>query len=349
MGANQRTLTIADQSRRDLALTINSTIDPIARRYAELAERTTADLRRLLEEEATQIGAGVLSLETMRSRERAESVLAAARAGLSKYAAEGDATLRSTVEDEIVPLAVDYEHLAIMSQLPEAYRGFGSRINPNTLEAVVTRAADRASYLDTIPESIVDSIEAALTDGIALGDNPRRAVRRLTAEARGFMNAAGIDALRFMRTEMLDSYRNADMLTRTANADVVVGWVWWSAADERTCASCWAMHGSVFPAEAIGPDDHMNGRCTAIPEVRSDLSTGMAPLPSRDDLWERLGEAKQRMVLGPTRYDLYTSGRIGWSDLTKQYPAGRWRAYRAAPTVAELRERVASFPCPVSF
>jgi SPP1 gp7 family putative phage head morphogenesis protein len=336
VAVNRRTVTLAGDAREALRLTVNGTLTPVQQQYVAIAEEATRQLRTLLAKEAEQLAAGQLSLSTIRERERAEAIIRAARTALDRAGAATQTTLTNATTRQVIPLAVDYERAMVASQLPPELRGFGTTINPSTLEAVVQRAAERATYFRDLGPRTIAELEAVLTRGIAIGQNPRVAARQLTAAAERTLNRAGSSALRIMRTEMLDTYRNADLASRLSHDDVLVGWTWYSAGDFNTCASCWAMHGETFPAGMPGPDDHPNGRCIAIPEVRADLALDVPAAPSRDELWSRLSRSQQLGVMGPERLRMLDEGRP-WSAFSKQVPEGEWRAYRVATPVSELR------------
>jgi SPP1 gp7 family putative phage head morphogenesis protein len=178
-------------------------------------------------------------------------------------------------------------------------------------------------------------VNRTIVDGIVVGQNPRDAARDLMRRVGRALDGGISRAERIMRTEMLDGYRNANSVVTVANADVVGEVEWYAAADDRTCSSCWAMHGERFPVGTPGPDDHPNGRCVFIPVVRSDLAGDFPMGPSKDELWARLDERQRLRVLGPTRYEL-TGGGPPPRDFSRQVPAGDWRAYRVATPVREL-------------
>lgn len=95
-----------------------------------------------------------------------------------------------------------------------------------------------------------------LIQGMLLGKNPRA----LAPQLRAVLGGELFRSLRIARTETLRAYREATRLSYKANDDIVEGWIWHSAADKRTCGSCWAMHGTVHKLEER-LDDHPSGRC----------------------------------------------------------------------------------------
>lgn len=165
-----------------------------------------------------------------------------------------------------------------------------------------------------------------LIRGVALGWNPREMERR----ARESQGAVLSRSLKIMRTEALRPYREYAHLNYQANSHVVRGWYWSSALQTRTCASCWAMHGTFHRLDER-LDDHPNGRCTQVPAVRGfefEMQTGV-------DAFARLGADEQRAVLGEAKYDAYRTGRIGLPDLVARSESGLWGSTRREASLQE--------------
>jgi SPP1 gp7 family putative phage head morphogenesis protein len=334
-----RTAVLVAGQRTDVALTVNSAVQSAVSEYVRVAAEAERLLTVLLQREAALLAAGeTLSLETLRQQERARAVLLAVQDRLAVLAETGQVAARNALTNELVPLAVDYENALIRSQLPADLQGFGVRVSPEALEAVIVRADDRLRYLRNMSQDVARTVNRTLVDGIVVGDNPRDAARTLLRRVGRALDGGVVRAERIMRTEMLDAYRNANSVIQNANSDVVDMWEWWSAGDFNTCASCWAMHGEQFPVEVPGPDDHPNGRCARIPVVRANLRGDFPMGPSRDELWGRLDQQQRLRVLGPSRYEL-TGGGPPPRDFSRQIPAGEWRAYRVATPVRDLVNR----------
>lgn len=171
-------------------------------------------------------------------------------------------------------------------------------------------------------------LREALTTGLATGQGPRELARVLVRDLGGDL----VRALRVARNEPIRSYREASHRAYERNADVLDGWMWISALTRRTCAACWAQHGTVHPlSERL--DDHICGRCTAIPLVRGSRPNVHAGVARFSDLD---GES-QRYVLGAGAYALYAGGKITLADLVGWKHDARWgRSMR----VRSLRELV---------
>ncbi len=82
--------------------------------------------------------------------------------------------------------------------------------------------------------------KTALITGVTLGYNPRQ----IAPMVQDALNISRYRALTISRTEMLRSYRDANLQTFQANDDVVNGWIWQAALDRSTCAACIAMNGT---------------------------------------------------------------------------------------------------------
>ena len=156
-----------------------------------------------------------------------------------------------------------------------------------------------------------EMVSKSILEGVGLGRNPR-------VIARDISNALGsglTDALRTSRTVQLYSYREATRMNYLANSDVVKGWIWLAALDDRTCMSCLSMHGTVHPlSESL--NDHHNGRCAMIP-----LVTGTEDIikQSGEEWFSQLAEAAQVKQMGQGKYDAYTAGKFQFNQLSKEY------------------------------
>jgi SPP1 gp7 family putative phage head morphogenesis protein len=331
-----RTVVLVGQQRVDVALTVDRAVRNAVSEYVRVSDDAQRLLGRLLRQEADLLAAGdVLNLDQLRQRERAQRLLLTVQDRLAALGEAGQVAARNAITGELVPLAVDYENALVRSQLPANLQGFGVRVSPEVLDAVISRADARLGYLRDMTADVARTVNRTLVDGIVVGDNPRDAARTLLRRVGRGLNGGIVRAERIMRTEMLDAYRNANAVIQNANSDVVEGWEWWSSASDTTCAACWAMHGEQFANDVPGPDGHPNCACARIPVVRAALRGDFPDGPSKDELWGSLSEQQRLRVLGPTRYALTGGGPPPLSFAT-QAPAGEWRSYRVATPVRDL-------------
>lgn len=183
--------------------------------------------------------------------------------------------------------------------------------------------------LDQLGPEASTAARNALLTGLATGQGPR-VIARLMREALGGNLAR---ALTIARTETLRAYREASLQTYRANRDVVKGWIWLSAASRRTCACCWAMHGTFHRLDER-LDGHPNCRCSMLPVTRSAKELGLSaefPQPQIEPgaaRFARLPEAEQRKVLGAAKFRAYQAGQITLQDLVGRRRSERWGTMR---------------------
>jgi hypothetical protein len=153
------------------------------------------------------------------------------------------------------------------------------------------------------------SVADAIVEGVGLGNNPRVIAGIIRDDLGGGLT----DALRMTRTAQIWSYREATRANYVANSDVVGGWYWFAALDDRTCESCIAMHGT-GPYPLDEPlNDHYNGRCAMIPDVEGfDNPIGQ----TGEDWFNEQPEGKQSDILGKEKYEAYKGGAFEFKDLS---------------------------------
>jgi SPP1 gp7 family putative phage head morphogenesis protein len=187
-------------------------------------------------------------------------------------------------------------------------------------------------------------MKAALVRGVAVGDNPNVVARQIVSRCEGEFRGGLYRARTIARTELLDASRRASDQSRKANQQVLAGWRWHTALDPRTCPSCLAQNGELYPPDAPGPDDHPQGRCTAVPVTKSwadlgiDLDEPADEFPDARAWFADQSQEVQRQIMGQARLDALNSGRIGWSDLSVRRDNPGWRpSYQVAPLPASTR------------
>lgn len=106
----------------------------------------------------------------------------------------------------------------------------------------------------------------------------------------------------------LRAYREATRLDYLANDDLLEGWVWNAACDQRTCVTCFALHGRVFKLSRQMPA-HPSCRCSCTPLLKKAYRGSYEPTPG-PVLFQRADPVVQRAVLGPSAYQEYNAGRV---------------------------------------
>lgn len=157
----------------------------------------------------------------------------------------------------------------------------------------------------------VDGLTTQLINAVALGYSPRKTADMIKAGLEEGLSKA----LTIARTEQMRAYREATFQSYNVNDEYLDGWIWLSACQTRTCAACWAMHGTKHPVtERL--NDHVNGRCTMAPIVRlSDTET--LSVPMGEERFAKLSPDKQNYILGDVRYQMYKDGKLDFSSLAK--------------------------------
>lgn len=186
--------------------------------------------------------------------------------------------------------------------------------------------------------------ENALIRGLLMGKNPRETAPLL----RQVLGVTLSRALRIARTETLRAYREATRQNYQANNDIVKGWVWHSALDVRTCAVCWAMHGTVHRLDER-LDDHPNGRCAMVPqtatwdEIGKKHGIDLSGIPETNphiepgiEVFEKLPADKQLKILGQAKYSAWKDGKFTLSDLVGRKRSAVWGTYRYERSLEEL-------------
>lgn len=329
-------------------ITVSGIIDDDTRRavrgWARTWDQLASDFADALELAATQAGpGGRLSWRTANDVSRLSGALARAAAALDDLATAGRVNIVSDIGD-VVDVATELTPQVIASQLPatvgpDVARLISGRMAGDTLDRIVDRTSGRiTSLLDPLAADAEAAMRRELVRGIAVGDNPRVAARRMLDRLEGRFNGGLTRALRVARTEMLDAYRQSSAEIATTDADIVSKVVWTAALDTRTCPACVAMHGTEFPTGTAGPEGHPQCRCTFIEQTKTWRELGFAVeeppsmFPDRDVWWDSLDDADRLQVMGPGRLAALESGEVGWDSLAQRKANVGWRdAYYVTP------------------
>lgn len=319
-------LTIADRFRRLLLQEERAAASAMVRAYGGIWQEIRREIRDLAGKIEAARKAGVEVNESWLFEQGRLQALEAQAA--EQIAAFGGRVARQT--EQLQGIAIDLAE----RQFAGSMRAAGVDLALNRLpEAQIARLigflAD-GSPLDRLLVSLGPEagrrLRETLIQGVALGWNPREMERR----ARDSQGAVLSRSLRIMRTEAVRPYREYAHRNYEANRHVVRGWYWSAALQPRTCASCWAMHGT-FHELSERLDDHPNGRCAPVPAVRGydlRIETGV-------DVFSRLSADEQRAILGGAKYEAFRDGRIGLPDLVARSHSREWGSTRREASLAE--------------
>jgi len=171
-----------------------------------------------------------------------------------------------------------------------------------------------------------------------LGWNPRRTASHIREGLGGNLARA----LRIARTETLRSYRETNREVYKANRHILKGWLWASARNERTCAMCWAMDGTVHGLDEQ-LDEHICGRCTMVPLTKSwrelgfDMDDVEGKFPETGiTAFGKLSDTEQVKILGPAKYAAWKEGKFGLEDLVGRRYDPQWGWSRYEKSLKEL-------------
>lgn len=207
------------------------------------------------------------------------------------------------------------------------------RVEAEAIAAIVERTVEQiTSATRPLSALAANSMKRALVRGVALGENPRVAARRMVDRVQGEFNGGLSRALVIARTEILDAHRSSTAAAQLANADVLSGWMWLAKLDKRTCPACWARHGTVHDLAETGPDDHQQGRCARLPVTKSWAELGFhdviepAPLvPDAGQVFADLSRADQLRIMGPIRLKALDTGVLSLADMAVPKNNPGWR------------------------
>ena len=288
---------------------------------------------------------GTIPARTVARNQRVTQALQHAAEQLDGLASTTEVTVANDLQT-IVLDAANTKYEALLRQLPEgAEHAWLNRLNTVALDAIVARTTQQI-HSATIPlsDETVRAMRAELVRGITVGSNPNETARRIVRRTEGQFNGGLARAARIARTETLDAYRTADLQSAQANRTVIQSRIWMATLDSRTCGSCLANHGTEWPIDQFGPEDHHQGRCVFIEQTKSWAELGFTGIEDnsldlaaqRDAWWDNLTDDTQEHILGPGKYELWQNGEITWSDLSKRVDNPGWRPAQVETPLKEL-------------
>ena len=248
----------------------------------------------------------------------------------------------AVVEDEVRGAQLDAARLANQA-VPELVQGTLEGMTPALQSGIM-------GAFQVLPDDAIMALVGALQEGSPLAELFERygseaakelgdilvrglasgiGARKVAAEMRRVLGIPLSDALRISRTEIMRSFRAATLADYRANSHIVKGWVWHSALDPRTCMACVAMHGTEHGLDE-SLDDHVNGRCVAVPmtvsprDIGIDIDWEQEPVETGEAWFARQTEGVQREMMGLGKYEAWRNGDIEISQLAKEVTDARW-------------------------
>lgn len=251
---------VAERQREAILAGERAASSQLVEAFGGMWQRIRREIDDLLEKRAAAEAKGeVIGPEWLWKQNRLDALLSQVERELRIYA-EFASPLVTNAQGEAVDMALWHSEELVRA----ATRQVGIAVNWNNLPLDSLRSligfTSNGSPLRRMFDSLGPEISALIRDGliqgVTLGWNPERIAGQLRAYfARGLTQA-----LTVCRTEVMRAYREGTQASYQENDDILTGWVWNAACTPRTCAMCWAMHGTQHPfTERL--DDHPNGRC----------------------------------------------------------------------------------------
>lgn len=350
MAVNPKVVRLTAQQRAALNRTVNGVTRTLTAAWAQAWDQVAQEWAAALTElvSAGEDGKWPTRSQVMRA-ERAQRAVEATQKLLSDLAAEGSATISGKLPD-LSTAAADWQARLVGAQMPPAagadvVAGVAfNRVDPLALESIVARTTQQITALSfAISPEATAAIQLELIRGVAVGDNPRAAARRMLKKVEGRFNGGLARANNIARTEMLDAHRASAHAQDLANADVLTGWEWSTKLDSRTCISCLVQNGSTHELDEPGPLDHQQGRCARIPITKSWRELGYdidEPAGIRTDAkkwFDGLSKEEQVAIMGKERLKAYQSGTASWDELSTRRTTSGWRDSFVPTPVSDLR------------
>jgi SPP1 gp7 family putative phage head morphogenesis protein len=345
---------VIKQYRRDLLAKERSAASELVRVYGEAWKRIKAELERLhTEYEAAKARGEKVDVSWIYQYNRARAFRDQVERELLTFAQYADGKIREQQFEAIEAAESHAERLTrlALGKPPAGLAVSWNRIDRASVETLLgmTQAESPLhQLLLSIAAAGAKDAEKALVQGMLLGRNPRE----VAVDLRRALGTTLSRALTIARTETLRAHREATRASYQANSDIVKGWIWHSALDTRTCAMCWAMHGTEHSIDEV-LDDHPNGRCSMIPktstweEIGAKYGIDLSGIPDTNPViesgisqFEKLPAEQQIAILGQAKYKAWKDGQFTLSDLVGRKRSKIWGTMRYEKSLNKLQKKV---------
>ena len=308
-----------------------STSREMATRYMGLVRTLEGQIAALAERLAREAAAGVThTTGSLYRMDRFNEMLGQLRAEYAVYSKWASGKIRAE-RDASAALAKDHVGKLVAGTRLAGRFDRVSDAAVRQMMAQLSAGTPLQTLLAGAYGDAADAVAARLLAGTAMGTNPR-------VVAGGAADALGVGLSRILtvaRTEQLRAYREPqrDLLNQLG----IIQYKRIATQDDRTCIGCLCEDGNLFDTEEIF-DAHPNCRCTMVPVV-----PGVQPpaWQSSEAWFGAQDEATQLSIMGPGRYELYSSGSVGWSDLSAKTWSDEWGGAIVPANVGDLRNLAA--------
>ena len=335
---------VAEQHRRELLQRERRAASEMVRAYGEAWKRIKARLDDLSEQIAQARARGEeVSPSWLFQYERMQALQRQVEAEIREFARFAEARVIAEQAEAVRAAQEHAEQLALagLGEPPPGVTVTWARLPRDAVTDLVGFLHDGSPLRDLLDELGPEASKAvrdALVAGVATGQNPRVIAQQVRQALGGNL----VRALRISRTEVLRSYREASKRSYQANSDVVKGWIWHSALGTRTCPACWAMHGTFHQLDER-LDDHVNGRCSAIPVTKTWEELGFKGIPEARrqietgaDLFEKLPDADKEKILGKAAFQAYKAGTVKLEDFVGRKVSREWGTMRYTRSLRDV-------------
>ncbi len=345
MAVTDRTIAAMRTARIRLDRTVDAATRDLAQAWSVAWDEIVTDWSAAIDDLIAASATGWPSRSQVLRAKRAQKALDAAADALDSLANQaGVRILRdvSALADDAADMAAKLTSTQIPAGVALASIGFDT-VDPETLAAIVKRTTQQVESLTRpLAADAVRAMKSSLIRGIAVGDNPKVAARRMLARTRTDFDGGRYRAEVIARTEMLDAHRAGALASREANADILKGWRWACSLSDRTCPACLGKHGTMHKLDEPGPWGHQSCRCTAVPVTKPYGELGIdAPepadrFPDADDWLRKQSRATQLRIMGSQRLALLDSGKVSLGDMATLRANPGWRPSWGLTPLADL-------------
>jgi hypothetical protein len=239
-----------------------------------------------------------------------------------------DSTAPQITNEASSSAGIAQRQLALPNMTDNQLRAIGiawNRPDPDAVAQLVMYSNSetwRSTLRRDLNETIIDAVQQTAIRGIVSGQNPLATARKIRALSESL---PAHRANTTMRTLQLTAYRDATVIHQNANRALISRVIRIATLDQRTCLACIAQHGDVLYT-SDNPDapiprvnDHHNGRCTSIIEVRGRTLN----IQSGEAWFASLPESRQRQQASflstPGKYEAYQNGEATLRDFVQPY------------------------------
>lgn len=307
--------------------------DAIAQNRRDLDKRDkqiSADITRAWMDVGKKIEMDLLDidLDNEWERYRYESLLRQVNGEVTKYA---NTAVKASI-DRYTPIARERGEAEAMQLMrlqlpPDLSLSFNTLpVRPFETMFGTTTQGPLAELLSTFGPDIETAMRSELQMGIERGLNPREVARNMVKQLGTVPNRAD----NISRTEIIRAYRESSRQVYQSNSHVIKHYVRSSALDDRTCLTCWALHGTIYQLDEP-MESHPRCRCGTVPVTKTWAELGYPNIPeshyttaSGSDYFKKLSPTQQKSILGPTAFEAYRNGSVDITDFVGRKESEKW-------------------------